>query len=214
MEIKERRVTMIENNLTEPSQIAPGGFNYSNLGYMIAGSMAEKVTGLSWESLIKERLFDPLGMNSAGFGHPGTLGLTDQPWGHFKSAGSWQPIQLDNAEALGPAGRVHSTFRDWAKFISLQLPQNEPAILDRDQLNVLIDPVGDYASGWLVVNRTWANGITLMHNGSNTMWYVVVWVAPEINRAFMVGTNSYDENSSTVCDRIIGELIQFDQESP
>jgi hypothetical protein len=27
--------------------------------------------------------------------------------------------------------------------------------------------------------RAWANGRTLMHNGSNTMFYVVVWMAPD-----------------------------------
>jgi CubicO group peptidase (beta-lactamase class C family) len=176
--------------------------------------MAEKVTGLSWESLVRARLFDPLGMNSAGFGPPGTFGELDQPWDHYKSAGRWTSIQADNAKALGPAGTVHCSFNDWAKFIALQLPQNKPAILDREQLNALIEPVGEYAFDWVVVNRPWANGTALTHTGSNTMWFVVVWVAPEINKAFMVGTNSYNENSFAVCDRIIGELIQFDQGLP
>ncbi|MEL6562687.1 MAG: serine hydrolase domain-containing protein [Bacteroidota bacterium] len=211
LEIKERRVAMIKGNLNEPSLIKQGTYNYSNLGYMIAGSMVEKVIGTSWESLIKERLFNRLGMTSADFGIPGTLGSTDQPWGHIRSSENWRPIQADNAEALGPAGTVHSTFKDWAKFISLQLPDKEPEILNRDHLNFLIDPIGKYASGWGVVKRPWANGMALNHAGSNTMWYVVVWVAPELNRAFMVGMNSFDENSFSIADEIIGELIEFDQ---
>lgn len=38
--------------------------------------------------------------------------------------------------------------------------------------------------------------------------------SPKLNRAFMVGTNSFDEKSFIICDNIIGELIEFDQESP
>ncbi len=211
LEIKERRVAMIKDNLTEASQIASGEYHYSNLGYMIAGSMAEKVTNTSWEELMQERLFDQLGMSTAGFGIPGTIGVIDQPWGHARNNGNWNAYQADNSEALGPAGTVHSTFSDWAKFISLQLPASEPAILNRDRLDYLIDPVGQYASGWGVVQRSWAKGTALNHSGSNTIWFVIVWVAPELNRAFMVGTNSYDENTFSVSDRIIGELIAFDQ---
>ncbi|PLX24324.1 MAG: penicillin-binding protein [Marinilabiliales bacterium] len=214
LEIKERRVKMIEDNLTEPSQIAKGKFNYSNLGYMIAGSMAEKITGLSWEILMQDRLFEPLGMSSAGFGAPGTPDQTDQPWGHYKSAETWQSWQVDNPEAIGPAGSVHCSFKDWAKFISLQLPKKKSSIINHDQLSFLIDPIGDYASGWYVQERSWANGISFFHNGSNNFWYTAVWVAPEINRAFMVGTNSYDENSFTVCDKIISKLIEIDKEFP
>ena len=36
-----------------------------------------------------------------------------------------------------------------------------------------------YALGWKVLNRPWANGRALMHNGSSTMFYVVVWMAPD-----------------------------------
>ncbi len=214
LEIKKRRVKMIESNLTEPSQITIGEFLYSNLGYMIAGSMAEKTTGLSWESLMKKYLFEPLGMNSAGFGAPGTPDQIDQPWGHYKSGGIWQAWQADNPEAIGPAGTVHCTFRDWAKFISLHLPKKESTILDQDQLSFLIKPIGEYASGWTVIDRSWANGTALFHNGSNNFWYTVVWVAPELNRAFIAGTNSFDENSFTICDNIISKLIEIDKKSP
>jgi CubicO group peptidase (beta-lactamase class C family) len=206
-EIMERRVTILKENLKKPSQNKAGNFNYSNLGYMIAGSMAERITGKSWEDLIKERLFEPLGMSSAGFGPPGTRNQVDQPWGHGKSIGKWHATQIDNAEALGPAGRVHCTLEDWMKFISLFLKQGDNPILERNQLDKLIDPVGEYACGWGVTQRDWAKGFALTHNGSNNSWLVTIWVAPEINRAYIVGTNSFDENTAGVCDKVIGKLI-------
>lgn len=213
LKIKERRLAIIKENLKEPSQIKSGEFYYSNLGYMIAGSMMEKITGLSWETLIKNRLFEPLGMSSTGFGAPGTMDEIDQPWGHHKFNGKWQPTQFDNAEALGPAGRVNCSINDWVKFISLFLSRYNTKILERNQLDKLIEPIGDYACGWVVVQREWANGIAITHSGSNTMWFITVWIAPKINRAFIAGTNSCDENSGVICDKIIGNLIRINQDN-
>jgi len=48
---------------------APGTtFKYSNVGYSIAAAVEEKVTGKSWEDLMTNMLFKPLGMTTAGFG--------------------------------------------------------------------------------------------------------------------------------------------------
>ena len=212
IELKQRRLLILKENLKKPSRIKHGSFHYSNLGYLIASCMAEKVTGLTWESLMQKKIFEPLGMTTAGFGAPGTPGKTDQPWGHSKTKNKWDSRQFDNAEALGPAGRVHCTLADWAKFISIQLPNAKKIGLDRKILKKLITPTGTYAGGWIVTDRSWANGLALTHTGSNTMWYAVAWVAPKVNRAFMVATNSRDKNSHAVCDQMIGKLIQINRE--
>lgn len=211
LEIKERRIALLKENLRDPSKIPVGTYTYSNLGYMIAGSMAERVTGETWEVLMNDRLFGPLGMSTAGFGAPGTPGETDQPWGHGKSGGSWNPSQTDNAEALGPAGRVHCDFSDWAKFVSVFLPFSDTEVLTPEQVDFLTLPTGEYASGWIVVDRNWAGGKALTHTGSNTMWFALVWIAPELDRAYMVGFNSYDDDSFSIADDIIGQLIGLDE---
>ena len=55
---------------------------YSNQGYAIVGAMLEKITGQDYETLMTEKLFKPLHMDTAGFGPPGTTDKVDQPWGH------------------------------------------------------------------------------------------------------------------------------------
>ena len=211
LELKKRRIELLKENLKNAPMIEPKSYQYSNLGYMIAGCIAEKITGDTWEHLIKKRIFGPLNMRSAGFGPPGTLGKIEQPWGHLRSGPDWQPKQSDNAQSLGPAGRVHCNVEDWAKFISLQLPKNHSeAQYDQDILNKLKTPTDQYAGGWIVVRRSWGNGLVLTHSGSNTMWYSVVWVAPRLNRAFIVATNSKDKNSRSICDKLIKNLIKID----
>ena len=211
MELKKRRLAILQANLKEAPTRKQGVYHYSNLGYMIAGCMAEKVNGSIWESLMQKRIFDPLGMDSAGFGPPGASGKTDQPWGHVRSGDRWRPRQFDNAEALGPAGRVHASFADWAKFLAMQLSGGKSLGLDRKILDKLITPTGTYAGGWRVTKRPWGKGTVLTHSGSNTMWYALVWVAPQLDRAFLVATNSRDNDSHAICDQMIGKLIQINQ---
>jgi CubicO group peptidase (beta-lactamase class C family) len=66
-------------------------YAYSNVGYALAGLMAEQVCGKSWESLMQKRLFDPLGMASAGFGTPGIGEAVTQPWGHYLDGNNVRP---------------------------------------------------------------------------------------------------------------------------
>lgn len=210
--IEERRYLNMKNVLKEASQINSGEYFYSNLGYAIAGIMAERITGQSWETLMKSRIFEPLGMSSAEFGPPGTMNQIDQPWGHNKLNGEWQPSQLDNPAEIGPAGTIHCSIEDWAKFISLFIKQNNTTILERKYFEKLIEPVGDYACGWGVSQQNRAGGLVLAHNGSNSMWYVSLWVAPEINRAFIAGTNSSDDNTGKIFQAAVNNLITINQE--
>jgi len=58
---------------------------YSNRNYAVAGAIAERFANDSWENLLRKRIFDPLGMQTCGFGAMGTPGVSDprqidQPW--------------------------------------------------------------------------------------------------------------------------------------
>ena len=64
-----------------------------------------------------------------------------------------------------------------------------------------------YALGWNVLKRSWANGRALMHNGSNTMFYVVVWMAPDKNCAVIVASNIGRDEAFEGCDEAAGKLI-------
>ena len=211
-EIKKRRLAILEDNLKSPATYEIDKFHYSNFGYVIAACMAEQITGLSWEVLMKKRLFDPLGMSTAGFGNPNISRSTAQPWGHNKFLWMWwHPSESYYEEAIGPAGRVYCSIADWAKFLSLQLTTENP-ILERKYLDKLIEPPdGFYAGGWGVAEHAWAKGITLNHNGSNEIWYASVLVTPKLDRAFVVATNSCDFGSTPgICTEIMNKLIRME----
>jgi len=212
--VVKQRETLLKTMLASPPVDAPGTrFLYSNAGYAIAGHMAEQVTGKSWEQLITNRLFKPLGMSSAGFGAPGAKNKVEEPWGHRLVSGAEEASQADNAPALGPAGTVHCSLADWSKFVALHLQgaRGKGKILKPAMFEKLHTPPkgGDYAFGWIVVERPWAKGRALTHSGSNTMWYATVWIAPARNAAFLAVANHGDAPGAEACDSTIGALIEY-----
>jgi hypothetical protein len=154
-------------------------------------------------------------MGSAGFGGVGTPGRLDQPWGHGadgRPVSNYGP-DADNPPVLGPAGRVHCTLADWAKFIAdvLRGARGEKALLDPATYRVLLTPPagGDYAFGWLVADRDWGGGMVLTHTGSNTMNLAVAWLAPLRNFAVLVVTNQGPPAAAKACDEAAGSLIKL-----
>jgi len=208
---KEKRLDLVKDRLSAPSGLRRGEFSYSNLGYVAAACMAERVSGLLWEDLMETRLFQPLGMTSAGFGAPGPPGQIDQPWGHQRSWRGWRPDQTDCSEALSPAGRVHCSLDDWAAFLALFLtPQN--SFLNAPVMAKLVTPVGYYAGGWGVTeSQPWAKGVAYSHNGSNARWFASVVLAPALDRAYVVVTNSRDFGvTGDACRDMVNSLIKAD----
>ena len=192
------RRMLLQGVTSRPPEAPPGTkYIYSNAGVSLAGCMAEKVTGKSWEDLMREKIFGPLGMTTAGFGAPGTRAKNDQPRGH-KADGS--PVEpgpgADNPVAIGPAGIAHCSVGDWAKFAAANLPSAKKRLVKPETLEKLHTPVppgaGEpkYAMGWIVAdNQPWAGGPALTHAGSNTMWMAVAWLAPTKDFAVVIACN-------------------------
>jgi CubicO group peptidase (beta-lactamase class C family) len=207
----EQRREFIQAVLVQPPQAVPGTqMIYSNQGYSIIGAMLEKIAGKPWEDLITEKLFKPLQMDSAGFGPPGTSGKVDQPWGHTRNDANVKPSQFDNPPAIGPGGRVHCSLDNLARFLIIHLNgEQSGGLLKPETFRKLHTPPdgGEYACGWICANREWAGGRALNHNGSNTMWFPVMWLAPEKDFAVIAATNIAGDDATKGCDEAATEMI-------
>jgi CubicO group peptidase (beta-lactamase class C family) len=223
----QQRLQLVRGVISHAPVNPPGTtYVYSNAGYAIAGAMPEVVTGQPWETLMQERLFGPLAITTAGFGAPGKPGALDQPVGHT-AAGQAVPAgpRADNPPAIGPAGTVHMSLPDWARFIALHLrgdpanPHREPRLLTAESFAWLHEPAAGpgekYAAGWLVTERGWArgpgvrdHGLALTHAGSNTLWFCVAWLAPERDFAVLVACNRGGDAAARACDQVAAALIK------
>ena len=212
----EQRMRFVRRLLSEaPAAAAGRNFLYSNQGYAIAGAMLERMSKRPWEELMRARLFAPLQMLSAGFGAPATLGKVDQPLGHRRRNGSLEAIApgagADNPAAIGPAGSVHCSISDFARYAGWHAQRGRASTRSLSESSfgrLHRRPAGqDYAMGWLVAQRSWADGLALSHAGSNTMFYALMWVAPEKHAAFVVATNAGGDEAERGCNEAVAALV-------
>lgn len=216
---------MLIAGVTKHPPIAESGtkYEYANGGFAIAGAMMERTAGVPYEELLRRELLEPLGIRSAGFGAPGVPGVTAQPMGHTKDGQAVPPTRGgDNPMAIAPAGCVHMSIRDWAKFAMLHArgdarnPNRRADVLTPQAFDWLHTPrLNNYAGGWVVTKRPWADGpdedkegFVLTHAGSNTMWFAVVWIAPERDMAMLACTNIAGENGPKAADEAIQVVMK------
>lgn len=181
--LPQQRMEITRQALSRPPTIPPDTkYWYSNVGYILAGAVLERLTGRAWEELMRERLFQPLGITTCGFGPPGAAGRTDQAWGHSSVVG--RPIDPLSPAAqfpsyYGPAGLAHMTISDWAKFIGLHLrgdpanPHCQAALLQPETFAELhsVAPTTPYSRGWVM------RGMTLLATGDTApaVTYAAGW---------------------------------------
>jgi D-alanyl-D-alanine carboxypeptidase len=196
--VKAQRAAIARKYLSMPPASKAGEFEYSNLGYMIAGAIAEARTGKTWEDLIREQVFVPLGIRNAGFGAPGASGKFDEPYGHQDVAGKLVPLDpanadADNPPALGPAGTINIALKDWALFAQDQLDgaHGRGKLLKPETYRKLQTPVtGNYALGWGA--KLGPDGVPLLltHSGSNGSWLADIRIMPKHDMIFLVVMNA------------------------
>lgn len=205
------RIEWAQHSLTRPAEDPPGTkFKYSNTGYIILGHIMEYATNKSWEDLMIERVWRPLGMDGCGFGvapesQPGAI---EQPWPHrlFNETDvvSIDPFDryADNPKAVGPAGTVHCNLESWSKFLNMHVRghNGKPVPLPLTQISFIklhTPHLDNYTyGGWDAFRRSWAGegrNLVLHHTGSNLRNWAVAWLDVEDERAYMSVTNACDQ---------------------
>jgi CubicO group peptidase (beta-lactamase class C family) len=210
----EQRLQAVEDIFETPAY-PPGSYHYANNDYILIGTILEKLGGKPWEDSMRERIFVPLHMDSAGFGGTGTVGQIDQPWPHFANglAAPTNGPDMDNPAYMGPCGSVHLSMTDWAKFLADQLRggNGQPALLPASIYAAIQTPGpnSDYGYGWGIVQRSWAGGKALTHTGSNTMNYACCWLGPAKGFGILVCSNQAGDKLNQAVDDLAGPMIEL-----
>jgi len=200
--------------VARPPRCQPGArYEYSNVGHTIAAVIAEEKMKHSWELLMKKYVFAPLDMTTVGYGAAGSGDRIDQPWPHKADGEKQTPLRpgpgADNAELIGPAARIHCSMGDWAKFAVEILRAGErnrdepPGLLSPSAYRRLLTPPFGapgfgYAGGWSVA-KSWTDGETLSHDGTNTLNFAHAWLLPRRKFGVLVATNSGISSARNAC---------------
>lgn len=210
--LDEMRYFMLREWSALPLEAPPGSrFAYSNMGYTIVGAMIERAGGKTWDELITERVFQPLGLKTAGLGPQSSLGRVDAPLGHLVVDGKTKAFLAgpngDNPPLIGPAGIAHLSVLDFARWAGWNAGEGRrgPHLVRPDTLKKLHTPVismppkkdaapgtpgqGQYALGWGLLDVDWAPRPLVYHGGSNVKNLAHIWLDPKRDFAMVLVTN-------------------------
>jgi CubicO group peptidase (beta-lactamase class C family) len=186
------RMEYVQRALSEaPVGPVRAASQYSNSGYIIAAAIAERATGQSFENLMQEQVFAPLGMQvDTGPSRHG------QVLGH-KAGKPLTGLAADIPPFFAPAGAtMKMSLADWSRFVLDQMAGERGAgkLLSQQGYRFLHTPQGESgaALGWGVKSNWPANAPMrlLMHAGSNGYWNALVALAPDSQSGVLVVANA------------------------
>jgi len=187
-------------------EFEPGSkYSYNNSGYFLLGAIIERVTGKPYEQVLKQNIFDPVGMKNTGYDHHNTIILK-------RASGYTKTPVLSNAAFLDmsipyAAGSLYSTVEDlylWDQALYTD------KLLSAASKELMYKPfLQNYAYGWVVRNASFKqnnNDIQMIaHNGGiNGFTTTIVRFPKEKNLIVML-----DNTGSGYLDRLSESIAKI-----
>jgi CubicO group peptidase (beta-lactamase class C family) len=210
--LEELRYGIVRQLVTMTLAAKPGTrFDPAPMGYVLVGAMLERLGGHTWEELLAERVFDPLGLRTAGFGPQASLGRVDAPLGHLAFDGRPpKPVLAgphgDSPLVIGPATTVHMSVLDFAAWAGWAAGQGwrDPALVSPHTMQRMQTPVietrapgpsgadgaGGFGLGWGMTTLPFAPGQRFVaYFGSNAKNLADIMLQPDRDFAMVAMTN-------------------------
>jgi len=203
-DVTAQRYQFAEWFFQQPSVTRRDSVCFSNLGYIAAGLMLEKVSGKTYRQLVAD-LGEKLGITFQ-FGQPNAIDAK-QVWGHDASLTPEPPADNYKLNWLEAAGNITMTLPDYAKLIQWNLRglKEGTPLLSKDDFTFLHFGRSQFAVGWF-----W----NMDKRGNKYSWNVgnpgtflsKVYVYPHADRAIIILTNAQTEEADNGTEMLLEKL--------
>ena len=179
----------------KPESIFRSRWSYQNILYLAAGEAAGKAAGSTWDDLIQQRIFTPLGMTSSSPTYRGVK-TTNLATPHAMEHDTVERKSQFNAENIAPAGAILSNAVDMAQWLRFQLNDgvvggkrlvSSAALRETHIPQMLIGTGGPgggeqtlfntYGMGWIV--QDYRHELMWQHGGNTPGMTTAVGMLPE-----------------------------------
>jgi CubicO group peptidase (beta-lactamase class C family) len=194
-----REEVLLDSTKAEPYVPFREKFYYSNVMYMSAGVAVGKAAGADWDTLVKERIFELLDMDSTTTSilraEKDSRLASGYLWDEDLQAYEYRPMR--NVDNIGPSGSINSNVLDMAQWLRLQLNRGEyegRRLVSEENLREtwttqidIAENVG-YGMGWMI--REWEGQPVIEHGGNVDGFTAQVAMLPESDIGFVLLTNA------------------------
>jgi CubicO group peptidase (beta-lactamase class C family) len=213
----------------QPSAPLRQVWQYNNLCYTTAGYIGGVLAGSDWETALRTRVLDPLGMKRTTLGRLAAEATGDAAVPYDDRTGSNVAVPLIGDGSVGPAGGIWSNAEEMAAWVLARLEVPLPdgsKLLSANALRELHAPAmvkppspmdlpGMDSLGYgLAADVAAYRGHRLVHHGGNLHGFCSdVYLAPEAGHAVVVLANAHASGIRTALPLLIlDELLGLDPE--
>jgi CubicO group peptidase (beta-lactamase class C family) len=189
------------------------GYAYSNLGIDLAGYILERVEGMSFSKVVRESLFEPLGMERSTFDRIAIRSTDNRAAGHVDPYPE-PPLDVP----MTAAGGLYTSAADLARFLHFELNGGSidgRVVLDAkwlDEMQTVPSPRAGAPAGYAlgVVRHRWNTWPDLLaHGGGGYGFLSDLWWVPEVSVGIGILTNSDDHRlQNELALSILADLLR------
>lgn len=213
----------------------PGSvYEYSNLGYTLAGLAVGKAADMRIEHFVRDEIFVPLGLTSTCFDNAAPADITRATGYHLDTEGTWIAYPYVASVAFAAAGGIMSTIRDLSRWITwlgaaFRTPEeSDIPILTRSsrrelqRLHILDAPslslgsagelrpsITGYGLG-LRIDVDLRHGTLVAHGGGLPGFSLFMCWHPNSGQGVVALTNSHRGSAGTLCSAALARLLSYD----
>jgi len=184
--------------LAKPTAKLREKFQYQNAMFTVAGEVAARAQGKSWEKVVEERIFKPLAMKSSNISVKEMESSRDYSYGYEYNTDTKQNRRLPMRDIpqAAPAGAINSSARDMAQWLRFMLAGGQidaKRLVSEKGFNEFISPqmkiAGkvSYGLGWFL--RDWNGHKVVEHGGNIDGFNSLVAMMPDQKLGFVMLTN-------------------------
>ncbi|MGZ5790483.1 MAG: serine hydrolase [Burkholderiaceae bacterium] len=181
-------------------------FDYDNNLYIVAGEVVKRVSGMSWEDFVEQKIMKPLGMTDSAASLKRIKNTNNVVSPHVPVDGQLQAIVARPSDVINAAGGIYSNSQDMAKWVSMLLSKGKygPAgqrLFSEAALKEMWSPqtilpvapgaynthFGAYGMGWFLNDAAGYKQIS--HTGGLLGMVTQVTLVPELDLGIVVLTN-------------------------
>lgn len=201
----------------EPSHTFRETYQYNNLMYVVAGYLAGVTAQSSWEALVRERIFEPLGMTHSDTSAVEIQQAADFARPHVLSGGHVSVIPFYDYQkfGVGPNGAINSCVDDMLKYLQFHLGTGmvgEKRVISQSQMEQLHKPVtvigsngATYALGWVA---TYHRGHEVLEHGGVVPGFSSYMILlPEKHLGVVVLSNLQSDLPQAIGDDLLDRAI-------
>lgn len=213
----QRVPSMVQRLCSDDLEFEPGThFKYSNTNYIILGAILEKVTGKRYETLLHERILDPLGMTDSGYDHGEELipnraaGYDRLPGPRFRNA-----AYIDMSVPYA-AGALYSTVGD---LLTWDQALYRDGLLNAEWRKKMFTPfLNNYAYGWgsrvLPAGEAGAGEHINAHAGGINGFSSFILRMPESRKTVILLNNIHNDGLGEIAFNIRNLLFGHEPAAP